>query len=109
MILQEMSHGPLTSRNSFLKNAGRLCAWIREEGATPLLFATWAYQEGSQALADQDHFRTSVSVCLSPTFYGWVFQWEGRIRIEGPEKAVTGYKEMVKKATSDAALRKVLK
>ena len=48
--------------------------------------------------ADQDHFRTSVRVCLSPTFYGWIFQWEGRIQIEGPEKAVTGYQEMVKKA-----------
>ena len=32
VVLQEMSNGPVTSRNSFLKNAGRLCVWIREEG-----------------------------------------------------------------------------
>ena len=45
VILQEMSHGPITSRSAFLKNAGRLCDGIREEGAVPVLFATWAYQE----------------------------------------------------------------
>ncbi len=54
VVLQEMSHGPVTSRKSFLKNAGRLCAWIREEGAVPVLFATWAYQKGSQAMADME-------------------------------------------------------
>ena len=54
VVLQEMSNGPVTSRNSFLKNAGKLCAWIREEGATPLLFATWAYQKDSQAMAEMD-------------------------------------------------------
>ena len=52
VVLQEMSNGPLTSRNSFLKNVRRLCSWIKEEGATPLLFATWAYQKDSQAIED---------------------------------------------------------
>ena len=54
VILQEMSNGPVTSRNSFLQNAGRLCGRIREEGAEPILFATWAYQKDSQAMADMD-------------------------------------------------------
>ena len=245
VVLQEMSNGPVTSRNSFLKNVGRLCAWIKEEGAFPLLFATWAYQKDSQAMADMDmsydemaqglhdayreaadqndvliaevgqkfyeladssdlyaedgqhpseagsrlaaetiaavikadqeetrtyrvdrilktpdilrndaqsapedfdvarytrevfrmydneepeevtllcanevmkgvldkfgmditvkkadpeHFRTKVKVCTSPTFYSWVFQWGGKVRIEGPEDAVTEYKEMARKA-----------
>ena len=44
-----MSNGPVTLRNSFLKNARRLCTWIKEEGATPLLFATWAYQKDKGA------------------------------------------------------------
>lgn len=52
VVLQEMSTGPITSRNSFLKNTGNLCSWIKEEGASPLLLSTWAYQKGSQALAD---------------------------------------------------------
>ena len=52
VVLQEMSSGPVISRNSFLKNVARLCAWIKEEGATPLLFATWAYQKDSRAMAN---------------------------------------------------------
>ena len=52
VILQEMSNGPVTSKNAFLKNAGRLCSRIREEGAVPVFFATWAYQKGSPAMAD---------------------------------------------------------
>ena len=52
VVLQEMSNGPVTSRNSFLKSVGQLCSRIREEGATPILFATWPYQKGSQALTD---------------------------------------------------------
>ena len=52
VVLQEMSNGPITKRNSFLKNVGRLCSWIKEEVATPVLFETWAYQKDSQALSD---------------------------------------------------------
>ena len=52
VVLQEMSNGPITKRNSFLRNAGRLCSWIKEEGAVPILFETWAYQKDSQALSD---------------------------------------------------------
>ena len=48
--------------------------------------------------ADPEHFRTKVKVCTSPTFYSWVFQWEGKIRIEGPEDAVTEFREMARKA-----------
>ena len=45
---------------------------------------------------DADHFRTKVTVCCSPTFYSWVFQWSGKIRIEGPEEAVEEYREMAR-------------
>ena len=47
---------------------------------------------------DEDHFRTTVMVCASPTFYGWVFQWDGKVRSEGPEEVAMEYKEMVQKA-----------
>ena len=47
---------------------------------------------------DKEHFRTTVMVCPSPTFYGWVFQWEGKVRIEGPEEVVSTYMEMAGKA-----------
>lgn len=48
--------------------------------------------------ADRDHFRIKVMVCTSPTFYSWVFQWGGKIRIEGPEDAAAEYREMARKA-----------
>lgn len=48
--------------------------------------------------ADKDHFRTTVTVCTSPTFYGWVFQWEGRVRIEEPEEAAAAYEKMAGEA-----------
>ena len=46
----------------------------------------------------EDKFLAKVPVDLSPTFYGWVFQFGGGIRIIGPEEAVGAYKEMVDEA-----------
>ena len=48
---------------------------------------------------DKDYFKTKVMVCTSPTFFGWVFQWGGKIRIEGPEEVVQGYKKMLQLAS----------
>jgi len=47
---------------------------------------------------DDQHFRAIVIVCPSPTFYRWVFGWNGGIRIIGPEKIKEEYKTMLKKA-----------
>ena len=50
VILQEMSNGPITAKDSFLKSVGILCNKIRANGATPVLYATWAYQKGGKQL-----------------------------------------------------------
>lgn len=50
VVLQEMSHGPITSPGSFFSSVERLCGQIRANGATPVLFATWAYQNGGAKL-----------------------------------------------------------
>lgn len=47
---------------------------------------------------DESHFAATVSVCPSPTFYGWVFQWGGLIKIEGPADVKEGYFEMARQA-----------
>ncbi len=47
VVLQEMSNGPITSKASFMKNVAKLCEKIREAGAEPVLFATWAYKKGA--------------------------------------------------------------
>ena len=52
---------------------------------------------------DKEYFSTKVKVCTSPTFYAWVFQWGGAIRIEGPEEAVQGYSEMARYAYENSS------
>ena len=42
-------------------------------------------------------FEARVRVALSPTFYAWVFTFEGGIRIVSPEKAVEDIVKMAKK------------
>lgn len=53
VVLQEMSHGPLTAPARFYDSAAQLCSRIRENGATPVLYATWAYQKGGGKLEEK--------------------------------------------------------
>ena len=46
---------------------------------------------------DKNHFIAKVRACTSPTFYGWVFQWGGQIKITAPKAAVEEYREMARK------------
>ena len=46
VVLQEMSHGPITAPKSFFSSVEQLCRQIRANGAVPILFATWTYQKG---------------------------------------------------------------
>lgn len=50
VVLQEMSNGPITAKARFLDSTRNLCEQIRLNGANPILYATWAYQCGSEAL-----------------------------------------------------------
>ena len=50
VVLQEMSHGPITAPRSFFSSVEQLCRQIRANGAVPIFFATWAYQRGGAKL-----------------------------------------------------------
>ena len=50
------------------------------------------------------HFRTMVRACLSPTFYAWVFQWEGKVQIINPKVAVDAYEKMIKQIVMNLEL-----
>ena len=50
VVLQEMSHGPITASKSFFSSVEQLCRQIRANGAVPILFATWAYQKSGAKL-----------------------------------------------------------
>lgn len=47
---------------------------------------------------DDEHFTITAMVCASPTFYRWVFGWNGDVKILEPETVVEEYKEMARKA-----------
>ena len=48
--------------------------------------------------ADEGHFVFTAEVSVSPTFFAWVFEFGGKIRILGPENVKEAYAELVKKA-----------
>ena len=52
VVLQEYSTGPITSPERFYDSVRKLCAQIRENGAKPILYATWAFKKGGKKLAE---------------------------------------------------------
>ena len=52
-------------------------------------------------VVDDEHFKATVSVCTSTTFYSWVFGFNGKIKIMGPVQIVDDYKQMLCCALSD--------
>ena len=52
VVMQEQSKAPIFSKEDFLNSVFKLCELIRENGAKPILYATWSYREGSAKLAD---------------------------------------------------------
>ncbi len=47
---------------------------------------------------DDQYFKTTVRVCTSPTFYRWVFGWNGDMKILGPNTILEEYHAMAMKA-----------
>ena len=47
---------------------------------------------------DEEHFRMRTEVAASPTFFAWVFEFGGSIRIEGPQEVKDAYAALVRKA-----------
>lgn len=45
---------------------------------------------------DVDHFEVRLIVQTSPTFYGWIFQFGGKIRIMGPDDVKQEYFRMLR-------------
>lgn len=55
-------------------------------------------------IVDNSRFRVKVQVNVSQTFYAWVFQFNGKIRIYGPEDIVNEYRVMLEKAQVQLSL-----
>ena len=50
VVLQEQTVYPITAPHTFRRGAARLCELVRENGAVPVLYATWAYQKDGKQL-----------------------------------------------------------
>lgn len=51
IVLQEQSNAPALRPELFHPSVAKLCEIIRANGAKPVLYASWAYREGSEKLA----------------------------------------------------------
>ena len=69
VVLQEMSHGPITASKSFFSSVEGLCRQIRANGAVPILFATWAYQRGGAKLTDKGWDYDEMAQKLSEAYH----------------------------------------
>ena len=49
-------------------------------------------------IVDQEHFRLRTEVAASPTFFAWVFEFGGAIRIEGPQQVKDAYLDLIERA-----------
>ena len=47
---------------------------------------------------DKDHFEFDTEVSLSPTFFSWIFEFGGMIRIAGPEHVKEAFRQQVRKS-----------
>lgn len=68
VILQEMSNGPIASLKSFRSSVAQLCGQIRENGAVPIFFATWAYRKGGEKLVANGWDYDEMARKLSKTY-----------------------------------------
>ncbi len=51
VVLQDQSRGPITHPEEFRRAVDALVPMIRAAGGKPILYETWAYEEGSEKLA----------------------------------------------------------
>ena len=69
VVLQEMSHGPITAPKSFFSSVERLCGQIRRNGSVPILFATWAYKKGGEKLTAKGWDYDAMAHRLSAAYH----------------------------------------
>ena len=65
----------------------------------------WRCEKGHEweaAVAyDMTSFRVQTEVSASPTFFGWVFGFNGKVQILAPESVKEQYRQMIAKADED--------
>ncbi len=52
-------------------------------------------EKAKTRLVDDTHFLLTTEVSLSPTFFAWVFQFSGKVQLQGPTDAKMQYEELL--------------
>ena len=62
-------------------------------------------QQVKTKIVDSEHFRVTAEVSATPTFFAWIFEFGGKIRIVGPESVKEQYRQLLQQgaAATDAA------
>ncbi len=68
VVMQEQSFAPVESFGAFLQSIKSLCVLIKENGATPVLYATWAYKENTEKLASTSLTYTEMADALRTNY-----------------------------------------
>jgi len=74
VILQEHSH-PMESEEKYAAAVRTLCEWIRQAGATPVIYATWTKKEEPEKQEEMDKLNRIVAkendALLAPVGENW--------------------------------------
>lgn len=65
VILQEQSRNAFVNPADYQRSVAALCALIRENGAKPVIYETWAYRDGSDMLASTGLTRNAMQSALT--------------------------------------------
>jgi hypothetical protein len=49
---------------------------------------------------DDEHFETDIVVAVNNVFFGWIFGFDGKVKINKPETVKRQYTEMIRKAAA---------
>lgn len=69
VVMQEQSFAPVGSFDAFYESVVSLSALIKQNGAVPVLYATWAYEEGTDKLASTHLSYDEMADALRNNYY----------------------------------------
>ena len=55
---------------------------------------------------DDEWFVAKVKICTSPTFFGWVFSFCGKITVTGPDGVADKFEKMIKETVQNRKFQK---
>ena len=68
VVIQEMSTTPMDEHDRYLADVQKMCDLVREKGATPIIYATWAYNETKWGAAAHNMTIDDMNAALQSSF-----------------------------------------